>query len=125
MVYARMSTTSLSSHIVLRHLGVCIYICIYIYINLTGVVAQGGSNFLHAFQWVVVLSDTVCRIPKITLYNTVKSLCVCDGCEGPPFGAPMHSKCANLWAGLIFSSFFVQSTSTTGRFRKNPRPAGA
>lgn len=31
MVYARMSTTSLSSHIVLRHLGVCIYICIYIY----------------------------------------------------------------------------------------------
>lgn len=54
MVYARMSTASLSSHIVvLPFRCVYIYISIYIYINLTGVVAQGGSNFLHAFQWVI------------------------------------------------------------------------
>lgn len=88
------------------------HLCVCIYINLTGVVAQRGSNFLHAFQWVIQCCSK---------WHRVSHSKVCDGCGGSPCGARHAFKvCTNLWAGLIFSSFFVQSTATThraGRFR--------
>lgn len=128
MVYARMSTASLSSHIVLPYM--CVYI--YIYKSNRGRCPRRAKPpppcILHGSYNVVLSSDTVCRIPKSHYTPSNRCVFVMDAAKGCLSAHPCIRKCAQHYGPVWFSLLSLYNrlrlhTSCAGRFRNNPRPA--